>query len=165
MKVQPSKSLPPLQTRRRCDIICRAGSTPPKTNHPQIEDNAVQTKKSQRNVYLDLFKFFLSFMIIAIHLAGESYPHFPLYRLSVPMFFMISGYFCYSNSAERVMQKARGLIPRTPKYMAVVLAKFFTFPNLMAKCAAVFAVSFLIYEAAYLIGMLIAYKKKAKQEA
>ena len=104
-------------------------------------------------------------MIIAIHLAGESYPHFPLYRLSVPMFFIISGYFCYSDSAERVMQKARGLIPRTLKYMAVVLAKFFTFPNLMAKCAAVFAVSFLIYEAAYLIGMLIAHRKALKQKA
>ena len=46
--------------------------------------------------------------------------------------------------------------------VAVVLAKFFTFPNLMAKCAAVFAVSFLIYEAAYLIGMLIKRKKAAK---
>ena len=87
----------------------------------------MQTKKSQRNVYLDLFKFFLSFMIIAIHLAGETYSHFPLYRLSVPMFFIISGYFCYSASPERVMQKARGLIPRTLKYMAVGFGIYIVF--------------------------------------
>ena len=48
---------------------------------------------SQRNVFLDLFKFFLCYLVIAIHLAGESYWYFPVYRLAVPMFFMISGYY------------------------------------------------------------------------
>ena len=51
---------------------------------------------NKRNVYLDLFKYFLSFLVIAIHLTGEYYSHFPLYRLAVAMFFLISGYFNYS---------------------------------------------------------------------
>lgn len=38
-----------------------------------------------RNVYLDLFKIFLSFLVIAIHVTEERYPHFPLYRIAVPI--------------------------------------------------------------------------------
>ena len=53
----------------------------------------MQQNVKSRNVFLDLFKFFLYFLVIAIHLAGESYSNFPLYRLAVPMFFLISGYF------------------------------------------------------------------------
>lgn len=46
----------------------------------------MQETKKGRNVYLDLFRFFLAFMIICIHLTIETYDFFPLYRLAVPMF-------------------------------------------------------------------------------
>ncbi len=36
-----------------------------------------------RNVFLDIFKFFLCFLVISIHFVGEAYPHFPLYRPAV----------------------------------------------------------------------------------
>ncbi len=74
---------------------------------------------STRNVYLDLFRFFLAFMIICIHLTGEVYSFFPLYRLSVPMFFMISGYFLYSNDSGRISKKASGFVRRSLTYMLV----------------------------------------------
>ena len=70
-----------------------------------------------RNVYLDIFKIFLAFLVIAIHLAGESYGHFPLYRLAVPMFFIISGYFSYTEDTERLRAKSVALIKRTLHYM------------------------------------------------
>ena len=48
---------------------------------------AATAKPSGRSIYLDLFKFFLCYMVICIHLVGETYAVYPLYRLSVPMFF------------------------------------------------------------------------------
>lgn len=72
-----------------------------------------------RNVFLDLFKFFLCFLVIAIHLSGETYNHFPLYRLAVPMFFLISGYFNYSPDAIKLKNKSVGFIKRTARYMII----------------------------------------------
>lgn len=84
-----------------------------------------------RNVYLDLFKFFLCFLVIAIHLAGESYPFFPLYRLAVPMFFIISGYFNYTPDRERQKQKALGFIKRSAQYMIVGFSIYIVFDFVM----------------------------------
>ena len=89
-----------------------------------------QISKS-RNVFLDLFKFFLCFLVIAIHLAGESYPHFPLYRLAVPMFFLISGYFNYTEDSQRRHQKAVGFIRRTANYMLVGFLIYIVFDFIM----------------------------------
>ena len=79
----------------------------------------METLQKGRNVYLDLFKFFLCFLVIAIHLAGESYPHFPLYRLAVPMFFIISGYFNYTADVTHLEKKSFAFIKRTARYMIV----------------------------------------------
>ena len=57
----------------------------------------IAEKRRGRNIYLDLFRFFLAFMIICIHLTGDTYAFYPVYRLSVPMFFMISGHL-FANS-------------------------------------------------------------------
>ena len=91
------------------------------------------TKKgaSSRNVFLDLFKFFLCYLVIAIHLAGEEYPHFPLYRLAVPMFFMISGYFNYTSDGEALYKRSVGFIKRTLRYMLVGFAIYIVFDFVM----------------------------------
>ena len=56
---------------------------------------------------LDLTKYILSFMIVAIHL--ELWPNilYPWLRLAVPLFFMISSYilFCNFNSANEELKK------------------------------------------------------------
>ena len=80
-----------------------------------------------RNVYLDLFKIFLSFLVIAIHLAGETYSHFPLYRLAVPMFFIISGYFNYSDDKEKLKAKSIPFIKRTLHYVLFGFAFYIVF--------------------------------------
>lgn len=84
-----------------------------------------------RNVYLDLFKFFLCFLVIAIHLAGESYAHFPLYRLAVPMFFIISGYFNYTADIIHLEKKTLAFIKRTAKYMIVGFLIYIVFDFFM----------------------------------
>ena len=82
----------------------------------------METRRAGRNLYLDLWKFVLCYLVIAIHLAGESYPHFPLYRLAVPMFFLISGYFNYHADPARLRTGAVGFIRRTWHYLAVGFA-------------------------------------------
>ena len=76
-------------------------------------------KSSGRNIYLDLFKFFLCYMVICIHLVGQNYAVYPLYRLPVPMFFLMSGYFLYTPDAERAKTRAPGFIKRCATYLAV----------------------------------------------
>ena len=91
----------------------------------------METSQKGRNVYLDLFKFFLCFLVIAIHLTGESYSHFPLYRLAVPMFFMLSGYFNYTSDTERLKKKSLAFIKRTAKYMIVGFLIYIVFDFIM----------------------------------
>lgn len=82
-----------------------------------------------RNIYLDLFKYVLCFFVICIHLVGETYSHFPIYRLAVPMFFLISGYFAYTKNNEE--QSAKILIKRTLKYMAMGFLIYIVFDFIM----------------------------------
>ena len=84
----------------------------------------------KRNVYLDLFKLFLCYLVIAIHLAGETYPHFPLYRLAVPMFFIISGYFMRTDK-DRAEKAAVGFIKRTLHYMIAGFGLYIIFDFIM----------------------------------
>ncbi len=91
----------------------------------------MRTASGTRNIYLDLFKFFLCYLVIAIHLAGESYSFFPLYRLAVPMFFMISGYFNFTSDKEKLKKKSVSFIKRTLKYMLVGFAIYIVFDFVM----------------------------------
>ena len=88
-------------------------------------------KPNGRNIYRDLFKFFLCYLVIAIHLAGETYSHFPLYRLAVPMFFLISGYFNYSSDTSRLQSKALGFIKRSFRYMLMGFLIYIIFDFVM----------------------------------
>ncbi|MBQ3065995.1 MAG: acyltransferase family protein [Clostridia bacterium] len=86
-----------------------------------------QSRAVRRNVYLDLFKLFLCYLVIAIHLAHETYWHFPLYRLAVPMFFLISGYFNYSADRERLLHGAHVFLKRTVHYMLIGFSVYIVF--------------------------------------
>ena len=92
----------------------------------------MKSTTTERNILLDLFKFFLCYLVIAIHLAGETYSHFPLYRLAVPMFFMISGYFnYYTPEQEQCRKKAVGFIKRTWHYMTLGFLIYILFDFVM----------------------------------
>lgn len=87
----------------------------------------MESIKRGRCVWLDLFKFFLCYLVIAIHLSGQSYSHFPLYRLAVPMFFIISGYFNFTTDSEHRPNKAQGFIKRTLRYLLIGFAFYIVF--------------------------------------
>lgn len=84
-----------------------------------------------RNVFLDLFKLVLSFMVICIHLSGEDYAFYPLYRIAVPAFFMISGYFLASSDRETEKRRASAFVGRSAKYMLAGIA-FYTVYELIS---------------------------------
>ena len=84
-----------------------------------------QTKP--RNIWLDFFKIFLCWLVVCIHFAGKEYAHFGVYRMAVPMFFMISGYFVYHKEQEKRLEKAKGFIKRSTQYMLFGLAFYFVF--------------------------------------
>ena len=73
--------------------------------------------KQNRNAYLDLFRFLLAFFVVCIHIYDDAHPNFPLFRLAVPMFFLISGYFSYTTKEDKAK---RALISagRTFRYLA-----------------------------------------------
>ena len=87
----------------------------------------MQEQRKGRNVYLDIFRFFLAFMIICIHLTGKTYEFFPLYRLSVPMFFMISGYFLYTKDETKNQDKSDAFVTRSAMYMLIGIAFYIVY--------------------------------------
>lgn len=89
----------------------------------------MEAKTQSRNIWLDIFKYFLCYLVICIHLVGETYSHFPLYRLAVPMFFLISGYF--SNFDDNKEEKSRKVIKRTLKYLVVGFVFYIIFDFIM----------------------------------
>ena len=71
------------------------------------------SKEKNRNMSLDVLKFIASYFVIFIHftfsgLTGSIVD--ALSRFAVPVFFMVSGYFAYSNSTERLISKMKKII-------------------------------------------------------
>lgn len=55
----------------------------------------------QKNIeILDVAKFVMSIMVVGIHTLGK-YGNYPLFRIAVPLFFMISSYLFFSSSEKR----------------------------------------------------------------
>ena len=80
---------------------------------------------SRRNIWLDLFKIFLCFLVICIHYVRQKYTHFPLYRLAVPTFFILSGFFTYNKDNNE--KSAFSFIKRSLIYMAIGMFTYFVF--------------------------------------
>jgi len=63
----------------------------------------------KRNSLIDLFRFVCAFMVVLIHikLPGDFANgfFFPLTRMAVPFFFMVSGYFLADENTERMKQR------------------------------------------------------------
>lgn len=67
-------------------------------------------KSAYRNVTLDLFKLFASYMVIFIHFPFEGLlGQFvnSLARFAVPFFFISSGFFCYNNDIQKIKGKLK----------------------------------------------------------
>lgn len=79
----------------------------------------MSTQAKSRNLWLDLFKLFLVWQVVCIHFAKSlaENPYAPLYRMSVPMFFMLSGYFAYHTEQKTRQSKAISFAKRTLSYL------------------------------------------------
>ena len=80
-----------------------------------------------RNLWLDLFKLVMCWMIISIHFVWETYAYHPVYRLAVPLFFAISGYFNYRRDPQKRHNGARSFIERSLKYMVIGFGFYIVF--------------------------------------
>lgn len=81
----------------------------------------------KRNIWLDLFKLYLCWLVVCIHIAGSHYPRFGLYRIAVPMFFMISGFFAYHKTYETRRKKSKVFLKRSTAYMLFGLGFYIVF--------------------------------------
>lgn len=84
-----------------------------------------------RNLWLDLFKLCMCWMIISIHFVWETYDYHPVYRLAVPLFFTISGYFNYRPDKQKQLSGALSFIKRSAKYTAVGFGFYIVFDFIM----------------------------------
>ena len=82
---------------------------------------------AKRNIWLDIFKIFLCFLVICIHYVRQLYDHFPVYRIAVVCFFMISGYFIYTKDQEKTEIKAFNFLRRSFVYMMIGIVVYFVF--------------------------------------
>lgn len=81
----------------------------------------------KRNIWLDIFKLFLCFLVICIHYVRQLYEHFPIYRVAVVCFFMISGYFVYTKDDEKTETKAFNFLRRSFVYLLMGIVLYFVF--------------------------------------
>lgn len=82
--------------------------------------------RKNRDIYLDLFRYVLVFFVISIHFNNGS-KFLPIFRLAVPMFFMISGF--YNSTQDRAKQKTKNikLIKASLKYLIIGFAIYFVY--------------------------------------
>ena len=70
----------------------------------------------KRNYLLDIFKILLIFPIICLHLTMSNETHV-YFRITVPFFFLVSGYFLYNDNDEKVNEIAIKRIKSAIKYL------------------------------------------------
>ena len=64
--------------------------------------NIVEQRKSISSLYV--LKAICAFLVVIIHFPMKyGYYFYPIVRIAVPCFFMISGYFLYSDNREKLM--------------------------------------------------------------
>ena len=86
---------------------------------------------TKRNLWLDLFKIFLCFFVFCIHNVRQAYMHFPVYRMAVPAFYIISGYFIYTKEESLKEEKAINFIRRSFIYMMIGIIFYFIYDLIM----------------------------------
>lgn len=87
----------------------------------------INTAPRGRNLYLDLFRVVLAFLVICLHFTEERTTAGPLFRMAMPTFFMISGYFLSADDNEKELLKAKRFIKSSLKYLVVGFAIYIVF--------------------------------------
>ena len=72
----------------------------------------------KRNIFVDIFKITIVYLVVCTHF----HPYFlqsGIFRLAVPAFFMISGFFQYSNDEQVKNKKAINFVKSSIKYLLI----------------------------------------------
>ena len=98
--------------------------------------NIVEQRKSISSLYV--LKAICAFLVVIIHFPMKyGYYFYPIVRIAVPCFFMISGYFLYSDNREKLMSNLKRALRKTLQvtiwayvfYFLVELFLFLIFKN------------------------------------
>ena len=85
----------------------------------------------KRNSLIDLFRFVCAFLVVLIHfqLPGDVFKGviFPITRMAVPFFFMVSGYCLADENMERMKQRMNKQIRNIFRLFAGAFVAFFVF--------------------------------------
>ena len=73
----------------------------------------------------------MCWMIISIHFVWETYSYHPVYRLAVPLFFAISGYYNFKTDPQKRISGALRFIRRNWKYMLIGFGFYIIFDFIM----------------------------------
>ena len=84
----------------------------------------------KRNIFVDIFKLALVFLIVCIHF-HPYFEHYAIFRIGVPSFFIISGYFQYKNSNDN-LNKERKFIKESLKYILIALLIYIVYDLIIA---------------------------------
>ncbi|MCM1289536.1 MAG: acyltransferase [Corallococcus sp.] len=85
-----------------------------------MSEESMGNSKSSRIVWLDIFKIFLIILVIGIHFYDD-FRFAALYRMAVPAFFMISGYFLYSSDKDTEYARSKRFVIGSAKYLLLGL--------------------------------------------
>lgn len=89
--------------------------------------------KIDRNYALDILRFICAFMIVVIHCGGQDTNIIrPITRCAVPTFFMISGYFLFSNKPEKINDKIKKHISTTIQILLWSSSFFFIYKETLS---------------------------------
>lgn len=90
-------------------------------------------EKTARVLWLDIFKIFLVYLVICLHFYGAGLFKFSaVYRMAVPMFFLISGYFLVGNDAAKEKTKAKRFVVNSIKFMLIAFSIYIAYDFVFA---------------------------------
>lgn len=97
---------------------------------------------------LDAFKALFAFFVVILHSPGFMGKEFlyPITRMAVPFFFIVSGYFCYNNSIEKLSNRIKRIfiLLVLSELLFGILAIFVNRNNLTEYLTGIFNVKFIL---------------------
>ena len=85
-----------------------------------------KSQVSHRNIFLDLFRYVLVFFVISIHYNSSS-NFMSIFRVAVPMFFMISGFYNYTDCKDKRLSKCYNFMKSSLKYLLIGTSIYFVY--------------------------------------
>lgn len=85
------------------------------------------SQAKSRNFLLDILKILMSYLVIFIHFGYRDGFLFPCTRIAVPVFFILSGYFVYSEDKNIMLAKTKKYLLSTIKYLIIGLCIYVAF--------------------------------------